>query len=57
MAPTNNATLIVSNVDYDGVIMRVYIWLEGTDEDCVNNSNQDDPSTYNVTLSLAGVAK
>ena len=57
MAPTNNATPIVSNVDYDGVIMRVYIWLEGTDEDCVNNSNQDDPSTYNVTLSLAGVAK
>lgn len=57
MAPTTNATPIVSDVDYDGVIMRVYIWLEGTDEDCVNNSNQDDPSTYNVTLSLAGVAK
>ena len=57
MAPTSNASPIVSNVDYDGVIMRVYIWLEGTDEDCVNNSNEDDPSTYNVTLSLAGVAK
>ena len=57
MAPTANATPIVSNVDYDGVIMRVYIWMEGTDEDCVNNSNEDDPSTYDVTLSLAGVAK
>lgn len=55
--PVNNAAPIASNVDYDGVIMRVYIWLEGTDEQCVNNSNQDDPSTYNVTISLAGVAK
>lgn len=55
--PTDNPTPIASDVDYDGVIMRVYIWLEGTDEQCVNNSNQDDPSTYNVTISLAGVAK
>ena len=57
MAPTANASPLVTDVDYDGVIMRVYIWLEGTDADCVNNSNEDDPSTYNVTLSLAGVAK
>lgn len=55
--PADNPTPIASNVDYDGVIMRVYIWLEGTDEQCVNNSNQDDPSTYNVTISLAGVTK
>ena len=55
--PAANPTPIASDVDYDGVIMRVYIWLEGTDEQCVNNSNQDDPSTYNVTISLAGVAK
>lgn len=56
-APATNGTTIVSNVDYDGVIMRVYIWLEGTDEQCVNNSNEDDLSVYNVTVSLAGVAK
>lgn len=56
-APAANGTAIASNVDYDGVIMRVYIWLEGTDEQCVNNSNEDDPSTYRVTISLAGVAK
>ena len=55
--PADNPTPIASDVDYGGVIMRVYIWLEGTDEQCVNNSNQDDPSTYNVTISLAGVAK
>lgn len=56
-APAANAQSIASDVDYDGKIMRVYIWLEGTDEQCVNNSNEDDPSTYNVTISLAGVAK
>lgn len=57
VAPAANADTIASDVDYDGKIMRVYIWLEGTDEQCVNNSNEDDPSTYNVTVSLAGVAK
>lgn len=57
VAPATNAEKIASDIDYDGKIMRVYIWLEGTDEQCVNNSNQDDPSTYNVTISLAGVAK
>lgn len=56
-APAANASPIASDVDYDGKILRVYIWLEGTDEQCVNNSNEDDPSTYNVTISLAGVAK
>lgn len=56
-APTINGDTIATDVDYDGKIMRVYIWLEGTDEQCVNNSNEDDPSTYNVTVSLAGVAK
>lgn len=55
--PLVNATPIATDVDYDGVIMRVYIWLEGTDEQCVNNSNEDDQSTYSVTVSLAGVAK
>lgn len=54
-APSSNKEPIARNVDYDGVIMRVYIWIEGTDEQCVNNSNQEDPSTYNVTVSLAGV--
>ena len=38
--------------------MRVYIWLEGTDAECVNtNGEADDMSTYSVVLTLAGVAK
>lgn len=56
-APASNAAKIASDVDYDGKIMRVYIWIEGTDEQCVNNSNEEDTSIYNVTVSLAGVAK
>lgn len=56
-APVSNAATIASDVDYDGKILRVYIWIEGTDEQCVNNSNEEDLSTYNVTVSLAGVAK
>ena len=56
-APTSNAATIASDVDYDGKIMRVYIWIEGTDEQCVNNSSEEDISIYNVTVSLAGVAK
>lgn len=48
---------IATNVGYDGVIIHVYIWMEGTDADCVNGKSiEDDPSTYDVTVKLAGVA-
>ena len=46
---------IASNVGYDGVKMRVYIWMEGTDSDCVNNEAAEDPASYNVNVKLAGV--
>lgn len=58
LAPTTNGATIATNVGYNGVAMRVYIWLEGTDADCINtNGEEDDTSTYNVTVNLAGVAK
>lgn len=57
LAPATNGATIATNVGYNGVAMRVYIWLEGTDADCINtNGEEDDMSTYNVTVSLAGVA-
>lgn len=57
LAPATNGATIATNVGYNGVAMRVYIWLEGTDADCINtNGEKDDMSTYNVTVSLAGVA-
>lgn len=51
------ANPIATNVDYNGTIIHVYIWMEGTDADCVNGKSiEDDPSTYDVTVKLAGVA-
>lgn len=47
---------IATNVGYNGIMLRVYIWMEGTDADCVNNAAAEDEATYSVTLKLAGVA-
>lgn len=48
---------IATNVGYDGIIVHVYIWMEGTDEDCVNGQSvEDDESLYDVTVKFAGVA-
>lgn len=52
----NGTQKIASSVGYDGVKMRVYIWMEGTDADCVNNEAAEDPATYNVNVKLAGVS-
>ena len=54
---SNNSEAIAKNVGYNGVAVHVYIWMEGTDSDCVNGKSlEDDPSTYDVTVKLAGVA-
>ena len=47
---------IATNVGYNGIMLRVYIWMEGTDADCVNNAAAEDEATYSVTVKLAGVA-
>lgn len=47
---------IATNVGYNGIMLRVYIWMEGTDADCVNNTAAEDEATYSVTVKLAGVA-
>ena len=47
---------VIPNVGYDGVGLRIYIWLEGTDEQCVNNPEEEEISQFNVTVKLAGVA-
>ena len=56
-APTVGASPIATHVDYNGVILKVYIWLEGTDADCVNTaaSEVDEGLSYDVTLRMAGV--
>lgn len=48
---------IATGVGYKGVAVHVYIWMEGTDADCVNGKSIEDSSTtYNVSVKLAGVA-
>lgn len=57
--PTENAQKIAERVDYNGVSMKIYIWMEGTDSDCVNMNGLDkgtDNPTFDVTVSLVGVA-
>lgn len=57
IAPASNPTPIIKNVGYDGVVVRVYIWMEGTDADCVNGKSlESDNTTYDVTVRFAGVA-
>lgn len=48
---------IAKNVGYNGTIIHVYIWMEGTDADCINGKAiENDPTKYDVTVKLAGVA-
>lgn len=54
----NNPQKIAENVDYNGVRMKVYIWMEGTDSDCVNMSGLDtgvENPTFDVSVSLVGI--
>lgn len=48
---------IATGVGYRGVAVHVYIWMEGTDADCVNGKSiENSPTTYNVSVKFAGVA-
>ena len=48
---------IATGVGYKGIAVHVYIWMEGTDADCVNGKSiEDSLTTYNVSVKLAGVA-
>ena len=56
--PTGTPAKIAENVDYNGVSMKIYIWMEGTDSDCVNMTGLEEGMenpTFNVTLSLVGI--
>ena len=55
--PLDNPKAIASGIDYNGIILKVYIWLEGTDADCVNTSAEgiDEDMTFDVTLRMIGI--
>lgn len=53
-----NPQAIAKNVGYDGTNMKIVIWMEGTDSDCQNWSEQDKNTaapTFDVTVSLVGI--
>lgn len=53
----DNSEAIAKNVGYNGIAVHIYIWMEGTDSDCVNGKSiEDDSSTYDVEVKFAGVA-
>lgn len=53
----DNSEAIAKNVGYNGIAVHVYIWMEGTDSDCVNGKSiESDLSTYDVEVRFAGVA-
>lgn len=55
--PATKAKPVATDIDYDGVVMRVYIWMEGTDSDCVNSAESITDATYNVSVRLAGISQ
>lgn len=53
-----NPQAIAKNVGYSGTNMKIVIWMEGTDSDCQNWSEQDKNTTaptFDVTVSLVGI--
>lgn len=57
LRPTGTAKALAEGIDYNGIIMKVYVWLEGTDTDCVNTSAEgvNEDLTFDVTLYMVGI--
>lgn len=54
--PTSSQIKIASSVDYNGVVMKVYVWMEGTDADCLGSIVTGDDSLYDVSVRLVGLS-
>lgn len=54
--PTANTIKLASDVDYNGVVMKIYVWMEGTDADCISSIVTGDESLYDVTVHLVGLS-
>lgn len=53
-----NPQAIAKNVGYNGANMKIVIWMEGTDSDCQNWSEQNKNTaapTFDVTVGLVGI--
>lgn len=56
VVPTADQIKVASDVDWNGVIMKVYIWMEGTDSDCIASVVDGDEAEYDVTVHLVGLS-
>lgn len=56
VVPTAEQIKVASDVDWNGVIMKVYIWMEGTDSDCIASVVDGDEAEYDVTVHLVGLS-
>lgn len=45
----------ITTVGSEGKIVKVYVWLEGTDADCVNNDAIQEHALYDVVVKFAGI--
>ena len=55
-AATAGRYKVAENVGYDGVRFQIYVWMEGTDSDCIGSVVSGDESEYSVVVHLAGLA-
>lgn len=57
LRPSGTAMALAEGIDYNGIIMKVYVWLEGTDTDCVNTSAEglNEDLAFDVTLHMVGI--
>lgn len=55
ITPEGITTQKITTVGSEGKIVKVYIWLEGTDADCVNNDAVQENALYNVLVKFAGI--
>lgn len=56
--PSGRPAKVADKVDYNGISMKIYIWMEGTDSDCVNMTGLKEGMknpTFDVTVSLVGI--
>lgn len=56
-APESNAKPLASAVGASGIEVKIYIWMEGTDQQCVIGTadGANDSNTYSVTANFVGV--
>lgn len=54
-APTSSAAALKTGVDSTGALIEIYVWIEGTDTNCLTEEIAGDLAQYSITVTFAGV--